>query len=231
MEFINFDEIKDFERNVGLIFDEMKIKSGLVFCKTTGKLVGFTEMGPINDELESFSRLCEKEVDTESQSKNLRNEKKEKDLAKYVIVFMVRGLFIPHLQYAFGHFASEGFDSDQIFPCALEAIRILESIGLYTRFITADGASPNRKYFRLHALPDGINMKHDVIFWTWNLFATSRCIYFVCDVPHLIKTVRNNVENSHGNKKTRNFMVSITYIYVSFIHIHNDVSFLSLEYF
>ena len=36
------------------------------------------------------------------------------DLAKYVIVFMVHGIF-SKLCYAFGHFASEGFTSDQLY--------------------------------------------------------------------------------------------------------------------
>ena len=66
---------------------------------------------------------------------------------------MVRGIF-SNLQYAFGHFAS-----DQIFPCPLEAIRILESIGLCVRAITFNGTSPNRKYFNLHKLENQENVK------------------------------------------------------------------------
>ena len=34
-----------------------------------------------------------------------------------------------------------------------------------------------------------------------------RKIYFISDVPHLIKTTRNNLENSHGNTNTRNLHV------------------------
>ena len=75
---------------------------------------------------------------------------------------MVRGIFL-NLKYAFGHFASEGFDSDQILPCALEAICILESIGLYVRAITADLASPNRKYFNLHKLENHQIAKYGVV--------------------------------------------------------------------
>ena len=56
---VKFDEINKFEKNVFLIFDEMKIKSGLVFSKTTAKLVGFCEMGEINDEIEKFSKVME----------------------------------------------------------------------------------------------------------------------------------------------------------------------------
>ena len=58
----------------------MKVIIGLVFCKTTGKLVGFTEMGTINDEIEKFSRLCE------------NDEVEPMSVSKYVMVFMARGL-------------------------------------------------------------------------------------------------------------------------------------------
>ena len=183
----------------------MKIKSGLVFSKTAGKLVGFCEMGEINDEIEKFSKAMESQPATEKQPLEPRSDR---HIAKYVIVFMVRGIF-PNLQYAFGHFASEGFDSDQIFPCAPEAIRILKSIGLYVRAITADGASPNRKYFNLHKLENQKNVKDGAVYWTYNPWVPLRKIYFICDVPHLIKTTRNNIENSHGNLNTRNLMVSL----------------------
>ena len=201
---VECDEINELEKNVSLVFDEMKIKSGLVFSKTTGKLVGFCEMGEINDEIEKFIKAMESQAATEKQSLEPGSDR---NIAKYVIVFMVRGIF-SNLQYAFGHFASEGFDSDQIFPCALEAIRILESIGLCVRAITADGASPNRKSFNLHKLENQENVKDGVVYWTYP-WAPLRKIYLICDVPHLIKTTRNNVENSHGNLNTRNLMVSL----------------------
>ena len=218
---IDIDNMMEYQKNVCIVFDEMRVKSGLVFCKTTGKLVGFTEMGDINDEMERYSRLCnkkEKELSEEKSniSKPEKEGEKDKHLAKYVIVFMVRGLFT-RLCYPFGHYASEGFTSDQLYPCVLEAIDIIESIGLHVKALTADGASPNRKFFRIHKFNDGGNVgRHGVVYWTWNiccLFKETRMIYFVCDQPHLVKTSRNNIENSHGNKKTRNLLVSLLMTY------------------
>ena len=43
-----------FLKNVTLCFDEMRIKSNLVYSKSTGRLVGFTEMGGINYEFLKF---------------------------------------------------------------------------------------------------------------------------------------------------------------------------------
>ena len=113
------------------------------------------------------------------------------------------------MQYAFGHFASEGFDSDQIFPCALEAIRILESIELHLRAVTADGACPNRTYFNLQELENQENVKDVVVYWTYNPWSPLRDIYFICEAPHLIKTTRNKIGNMHGNLNTRNLMASL----------------------
>lgn len=51
----------DWRRNVALMFDEMKIKSDLVFNRSTGKLDGFTDMGDINEEPREFSDRCERQ--------------------------------------------------------------------------------------------------------------------------------------------------------------------------
>ena len=141
---------------MSILFDEMKIKSGLVFCTTTGKLVGVCDMGGINDALAEFSRKCNSNEDEESG---------DQELAQYAIVFMVRGIFSSLCQ-AIGHFISPGFTSDQIYPCVWEAVRILEGIGLKVRSLVADGASPNRKFFRIHNCED--NVKGGVVYWAWN---------------------------------------------------------------
>ena len=88
---------------MSLIFDEIKIKSGLVFRRSTGKLVGFTEMGELNEEL----RVLQDNLDVSKSSD-------ERDFAKYVNVFMVRGIF-SNLCYPFGYHASTGFNADQLF--------------------------------------------------------------------------------------------------------------------
>jgi len=51
----------------------------------------------------------------------------EREFAKYVNVFMVRGIFTK-LHYSFGYFASQGLTGDQMYPCCLEATRVLETI-------------------------------------------------------------------------------------------------------
>ena len=51
--------------------------------------------------------------------------------------------------------------------------------------VVLDGASPNRKFYSLHAPLDELNTK-DLTYSTINLFY----IWFFADAPHLLKTTR-----------------------------------------
>ena len=84
LEDINFDSLKEHEKNVSIVFDEMKIQGNLVYKKSTGKVMGYTEMSNLNEEISEFSaRCCSPEADTLNISKTV---------ATYVNVFMVRGI-------------------------------------------------------------------------------------------------------------------------------------------
>ena len=52
-----------------------------------------------------------------------------------------------------------------------------------------DGAKPNRKF--LKSMVRESEMKHRVVYKTVNRFYREKFIYFMSDVPHLIKTTRN----------------------------------------
>ena len=49
----------------------------------------------------------------------------------------------------------------------------------------------------------------DVVYWTWNRINKGEQILFISDPPHLIKTLGNNLENSHGRLNTRHLIVSV----------------------
>ena len=93
----------------------MRIKSNLVYSKSAGRLVGFTEMGSINDEFRKFQDSVE--------SQNSGNNIKRK-YASYVLVYMVRGIF-SNLCCRFAYFASTGFTAAQLYPCTLKATKVL----------------------------------------------------------------------------------------------------------
>ena len=41
-----------------LLMDEMKIKSGLAFSKSSGKLIGFCDLGNVSAEIDNLSPAC-----------------------------------------------------------------------------------------------------------------------------------------------------------------------------
>ena len=70
--------MKRHEKQVILLFDELRIKFGLVYSKSSGRVIGVIELGNMNDELDEFKRRM--------------SDNKPKRLATYVLCFMVKGL-------------------------------------------------------------------------------------------------------------------------------------------
>ena len=65
---------------VALLIDEMHVNEDLVYDKHSGRLVGFVDLGSINNHLAQFEESLSEDEITPS-------------LANSMIVFMVRGLF------------------------------------------------------------------------------------------------------------------------------------------
>ena len=107
----------------------MKIKEGLIYNKISGEIVGFTNIGDINQEL-----------------LRLEQESDHPTVAKQILVLMVRGLLFK-LEFPYAHFGTRNLSGDLIYPIVWEAVRRLE---LKVICVTADGASNNRKFFRMH---------------------------------------------------------------------------------
>ena len=58
--------------------------------------------------------------------------------------------------------------------------------------ITCDGESKNRKMFDMHSLTNGLPYKTTDIY-----DSKKQSIYFICDLPHLIKMIRNCFARGH----------------------------------
>ena len=86
-EILSKESIEGEERQFALVMDEMKIKHGLVFRKHTGDLVGFCDLGTVNQELEAMATT--------------RSPK----LAEQMLVFMVRPIFKPSLTFMIASYA------------------------------------------------------------------------------------------------------------------------------
>ena len=133
-----FDDLKvstlqRYEKQTILLFDEIKTKSGLAYSKSIGCIVGFRELGDINEELNEFERKFQ------------NSSTKFKELATYVICFMARGL-MKRFSHPVSYFSSRGFTSDQLFPVTSRAIRILEAIGLEVIAVVCNGQLPTKDF-------------------------------------------------------------------------------------
>ena len=184
-------DLPEWKRYVVLLLDEMKIKQSLVYDKNESKIVN---LGEVNDQLAKFER--EASNDTEQSCG---------EVATHILTLMVRGIFF-RLRFPYAHFPTTGITGDYIFLIVWEAIERLERLGFKVLVITADGASANRRFFRMHHN----GSKDDICYKTKNPYATDgRNVYFVSDVPHLKKTVRNCWSHSYGHGNTRKLWVGI----------------------
>ena len=186
---MNIQLLPESKRYVALVIDEMKIKEDLVYDKKSGHIVGFTSLGDIGDILSELEQKCKKDRSATPP------------VAQYILVIMVRGIFFK-LDFPYAHFGTRGVTADFLFPIVWEAIRMIEGIGGKVISITADGASPNRKFFRMHG--------KGFVYKAFNPYADpreGRPVFFICDPPHLIKTTRNCWSHS-GFSGTRLMKVS-----------------------
>ena len=190
---IKLSTLQDSKKHVVLVVDELKIKEELVYNRHSGEIVGFVNLGNINNKL----------IELELQQRQVSDpESEHPPIATHMLVIMVRGIFV-RLNFPYAHFPTDKLSADQLFPIMWEAVQRLEACGLKVIAITADGASVNRKFFRMHGKES---------YKTTNPFTSEdRYIYFLSDVPHLLKTTRNCFCHSFGHGKTRTLWVYYLY--------------------
>ena len=158
---------------VGLTLDEMHVKEGLCFDKHTGTLIGYSDLGEVNNLLSDY----EQQLSTSEGTPRL--------LGKCMLMFMVRGLFT-NLKFPYAQFPANSTKGANIFPLVRQAIKHLSRLGLHVITVTCDGASDNRRMFSM------FNDKATLSYKTVNVFSANRNeVFFISDPPHLIKTIRN----------------------------------------
>ncbi len=111
------------DKYVILLLDEMHIRQDIVYDKHTGAMIGYTNLGDINEHLlkfeKSLSQLDSPAVPT---------------FAKTMMVFMVRGLF-SKLQFAYAQFPCAKLSGDLLYEPFWEAVGRLEVCGLKVNWI------------------------------------------------------------------------------------------------
>ena len=134
-------------------------------------MISFTDLGDINNE------LVKHEQDTVQHP----------PIATHVLTLMGRG-FLLKIKYPYAHFLGKCLTAEFMYPIEWEAIRHLEADGVKALCVTADGASPNRKFSECteHLIYESIPYKAK------NVYTDEECwVYFIFDPCHLVKKVRN----------------------------------------
>lgn len=184
--------LQDWQKYAVVVFDEVKIKEDLVYNKHTCEIVGFVDLGSVNNKLSSLAELASlDDFDPES-------------VATHMLVFMFRGLFI-RLEFPYAQYATKTAIASEICLMAWEVVRNLECCGFKVIALSCDGASTNRRFFRMHGTSSS-----NPLYKTTNPYSPEkRNLYFISDVPHLMKTVRNCWSHSFAHGGHRPLWVNI----------------------
>ena len=164
------DVIADFQRYVCLVFDEVRIKENLVYDKHSLQVIGFVNLGDVNNQLLNF----EQEQISDGQSVPLPT------IAKHMFVFMVRGIF-SRLEFPYAQFPCASNSGDVIFPLVWECVKRLEACNLKVITLTAS----NRKFFRMHK--KAVKESDDIVYKTINVYSPEkRPLYFLSLTYHIL---------------------------------------------
>ena len=162
-------------RYVFLLIDEMYIKEGLVYEKSTGALVGFSDLGGAIQQLNEYEHLV------------AGNGQRIRQLAKTMMVIMVRGVFTD-IAFPYAQFPMASPKGSDLFPLIWRAVDRLECNSIEVLGVTCDGASINKRMLKLHG--------NSYTYKTTNIYSSDgRSLLFFIDPPHLLKTIRNGFAN------------------------------------
>ena len=89
-------------------------REDLIYDRETGTLIGYTDLGEVNNHLQAFERSVSGDL---------------KECRESILSFMVKGLFTP-FKFPYVHFSASKPSGDNIFPLFWEVVKRLERIGL-----------------------------------------------------------------------------------------------------
>ena len=108
--------------------------------------------------------------------------------------------------------------AEHLFDIVWEAIERIEHKKLKVIVVCSDGASTNRKLFRMHG--ESSCQPYHPVYKTTNRYSEEeRPVFFMSDVPHLLKTTRNNWSHSFGHGYKRKLWVSCNVYQCIMVHL------------
>ena len=161
------------------------------------KKVGFVNLGSLNSDLEAMEKSLNNETGITAQPP---------ELAESMLVLMARRVLKPSCTFPIVQYPTSSLSGEKLYPIVWDTIETMELSKFQVFYVTCDGLSANRKFFRISQdVGDTISFPHK----TTNPYSPNRHLYFFCDTPHLLKTERNCFSNSFAHSHSRMLMVSI----------------------
>ena len=179
------------DRLGALLFDEVKIKEGLVFDPSTWELVGFTDLGDNCD-------LTDSKLSISSEEKSKKTSPKEK-LATHILQFFYKSIF-GSFSYPCAYFLTRGINAMKLNRIFWQGVSMLHGFEFEVLLVCCDGAPENRKFICINSGYEGSLCK------AYNYYSRLP-MFFLSDPPHLVKKLRNNLfksgDREDGNRYTR----------------------------
>ncbi|ODM92118.1 DNA transposase THAP9 [Orchesella cincta] len=163
------------DRQIMVLIDEMGCQEGITFEKNTMKFKGY--------------------IDYAEFSSDLKPSKSTKKEADHCLVIMIRFMNSKVTQ-PIAAFATRGAAPGNILAkMVLACITRLENVNLEVVGVVSDGASTNKSAWK----ELGIGVKNGKITSSiQNPVDEQRQVHFFCDMPHIIKYVRNHIHNKEN---------------------------------
>ena len=114
---MNFEVSSAADRMVGILCDEMKVKSGLVFNKQSGRLVGFVDLGSLNSDLQALEKTLSRETGVTAEPP---------ELAQSMLVLMARRVIKPSCTYPVAQYPTSSISGEKLYPMVWDAIEAME---------------------------------------------------------------------------------------------------------
>ena len=182
LDLVQQEKSEDLAKYVTLVIDEMYIKERLLYKKHSGALVGFEDLGDINNLIAEFESQAVCEIIVNHHVDCLPNAHACLPL-RCRACLPASSLCMPNFQLLHQR------DVTYSYVLLWQAIERLTRIGFKVLAIVCDGAKNNRRMLKLHSTGTG----DDLCYKTHNVYSEDKYpVFFICDPPHLIKTSWNN---------------------------------------
>ena len=174
--------VVDHGRHGGLLIDEMTIQDDLQIVRQGDSwiILGSVDMGTTNNNINVI-------IDQTQKVK----------MATHCLQITYHGF--TGFRWPVAYYASETACAYQINNIFWEVLSKLEQYGFFVDYINMDGASANRSFMNM--LSSDLHRNKYIISDIYNV---DHKICVIQDVKHVLKKVRNNLESSRHNNKSKN---------------------------